>query len=428
LNKAILPRLFKFFDLTSTSSMIRINENYLKLKASYLFSDIAKRVGAYVAAHPDKPVIRLGIGDVTEPLPPVCVAALHAATDEMAVRTTFKGYGPEQGYAFLREAIQQHDYAARGCPVEADEIFVSDGAKCDCGNIQEIFATEGLRLAIPDPVYPVYIDTNVMAGRTGPNVDGRYSGVTYLESTPANGYVPAVPTVPTDLIYLCFPNNPTGAVATRAQLEAWVAYARANRAVILYDSAYESYIRDPAIPHSIYEIPGAREVAIEFRSFSKTAGFTGTRCAYTVVPKSLMGYDAAGQAHPLHALWNRRHTTKFNGVAYPIQKAAAAIFTAEGQQQVRAMTDFYLANAALIRTAVTKLGFNCVGGDNAPYIWINVGRDSWEFFDLLLERAQVVCTPGAGFGRCGEGHVRISAFNSRANVETALARLAAALQ
>jgi len=277
-------------------------------------------------------------------------------------------------------------------------------------------------------VYPVYIDTNVMAGRTGPNVDGRYSGVTYLESTPANGYVPAVPAVPTDLIYLCFPNNPTGAVATRAQLEAWVAYARANRAVILYDSAYESYIRDPAIPHSIYEIPGAREVAIEFRSFSKTAGFTGTRCAYTVVPKSLMGYDAAGQAHPLHALWNRRHTTKFNGVAYPIQKAAAAIFTAEGQQQVRAMTDFYLANAALIRTAVTKLGFNCVGGDNAPYIWINVGRDSWEFFDLLLERAQVVCTPGAGFGRCGEGHVRISAFNSRANVETALARLAAALQ
>jgi LL-diaminopimelate aminotransferase len=428
LNKAIRRGLFKFFDRTFPSSMIRINENYLKLKSSYLFSDIAKRVGAFVAANPAKPVIRLGIGDVTEPLPPVCVAALHAATDEMAGRATFKGYGPEQGYAFLREAIQQHDYAARGCPVEADEIFVSDGAKCDCANIQEIFATEGLRLAIPDPVYPVYIDTNVMAGRTGPNVDGRFSGVTYLESTPANGYVPAVPAAATDLIYLCFPNNPTGAVATRAQLEAWVAYARANQAVILYDSAYEAYIRDPAIPQSIYEIPGAREVAIEFRSFSKTAGFTGTRCAYTVVPKSLMGYDAAGQAHPLHALWNRRHTTKFNGVAYPIQKAAAAIFTPEGRQQVRAMTDFYLANAALIRAAVTKLGFSCVGGDNAPYIWINVGRDSWEFFDLLLERAQVVCTPGAGFGRCGEGHVRISAFNSRANVETALARLAAALR
>jgi LL-diaminopimelate aminotransferase len=428
LNKAARRDLFKFFAQPFPPPMIRINENYLKLTASYLFSDIAKRVAAYGAAHPEKPVIRLGIGDVTEPLPPVCVAALHAATDEMAVRSTFRGYGPEQGYAFLREAVQRHDYAARGCPVEADEIFISDGAKCDCANLQEIFATEGLRLAIPDPVYPVYIDTNVMAGRTGPNVAGRYSGVTYLESTPANGYVPAVPSGPADLIYLCFPNNPTGAVATRAQLEAWVAYARANRAVILYDSAYEAYIRDPAIPRSIYEIPGAREVAIEFRSFSKTAGFTGTRCAYTVVPKSLLGYDHAGQAHPLHALWNRRHTTKFNGVAYPIQRAAAAIFTAEGQAQVRAMTDFYLANAALIRTAVTKLGFTCVGGDNAPYIWVNVGRDSWEFFDLLLERAQVVCTPGAGFGRCGEGHVRISAFNSRANVETALTRLATALQ
>ncbi len=408
--------------------MIRINENYLKLKASYLFSDIAKRVGAYVAANPAKPVIRLGIGDVTEPLPPVCVTALHAATEEMAVRASFRGYGPEQGYAFLREAIQQHDYAARGCPIEADEIFVSDGAKCDCGNIQEIFATEGLRLAIPDPVYPVYIDTNVMAGRTGGNVDGRYTGVTYLDSTPANGYVPAVPAVATDLIYLCFPNNPTGAVATREQLVAWVAYARANKAVILYDSAYEAYIRDPAIPHSIYEIPGARDVAIEFRSFSKTAGFTGTRCAYTVVPKSLVGYDAAGNTHLLHALWNRRHTTKFNGVAYPIQQAAAAIFTPAGQAQTRELTDFYLGNARLIREAVTGLGFTCIGGDNAPYIWINVGRDSWEFFDLLLNRAQVVCTPGAGFGKCGEGHVRISAFNSRTNVETALTRIAAALK
>src|SRR5471032_890346 len=411
-----------------THPMIRINENYSKLKASYLFSDIAKRVNAYVAANPAKPVIRLGIGDVTEPLPPVCTAALHAATDEMAVRATFKGYGPEQGYAFLREAIQQHDYTARGCPVEADEVFVSDGAKCDCANIQEIFATEGLRLAIPDPVYPVYIDTNVMAGRTGPNIDGRYSGVTYLESTPANNYVPAVPSVATDLISLCFPNNPTGAVATREQLTAWVAYAKANKAVILFDSAYEAYIRDPAIPHSIYEIPGAREVAIEFRSFSKTAGFTGTRCAYTVVPKTVVAYDTAGNPHPVHALWNRRHTTKFNGVAYPIQKAAVAIFTPEGQSQVRVMTDFYLGNAALIRAAVTALGFSCVGGDNAPYIWINVGRDSWEFFDLLLNNAQVVCTPGAGFGKCGEGHVRISAFNSRANVETALARIAAALK
>jgi len=407
--------------------MIRINENYTKLKASYLFADIAKRVNAYVAANPAQPVIRLGIGDVTEPLPPVCIEALHAATDEMAARATFKGYGPEQGYAFLRDAIAQHDYAARGCKIEADEIFISDGSKCDCGNIQEIFATD-VRLAIPDPVYPVYVDTNVMAGRTGANVDGRYQGITYLDCTPANGYVPAVPGVATDLIYLCFPNNPTGAVATKAQLTAWVAYAKANKAIILFDSAYEAYIRNPDIPHSIYEIDGARDVAIEFRSFSKTAGFTGTRCAYTVVPKSLMAWDAAGKAHPVHALWNRRHTTKFNGVAYPIQKAAAAIYTDAGQKQTRDLIDFYLANAKLIRDAMTKLGFTCIGGDNAPYIWVNTGRDSWEFFDLLLNKAQVVCTPGAGFGKCGEGHVRISAFNSRANVETALSRIASALK
>ncbi len=407
--------------------MIRINENYTKLKASYLFSDIAKRVTAFTQANPDKPVIRLGIGDVTEPLPQVCLDALHAGTDELSKRATFKGYGPEQGYAFLREAIAQHDYAARGAKIDADEIFVSDGSKCDCGNIQEIFSTD-VRLAIPDPVYPVYVDTNVMAGRTGANVDGRYQGITYLDSTPANGYVPAIPGVATDLIYLCFPNNPTGAVATKAQLAAWVAYAKQNKAIILFDSAYEAYIRNPEIPHSIYEIEGARDVAIEFRSFSKTAGFTGTRCAYTVVPKSLMAYDAAGNAHAVHALWNRRHTTKFNGVSYPVQKAAAAIYTDEGKKQVRAMTDFYLANAALIRTAVQKLGFSCIGGDNAPYIWVNAGRDSWEFFDLLLNKAQVVCTPGAGFGKCGEGHIRISAFNSRENVEKALDRIAAALK
>jgi len=407
--------------------MIRINENYTKLKASYLFADIARRVNAYVAANPAKPVIRLGIGDVTEPLPKVCLDALHAATDEMGQRATFKGYGPEQGYAFLRDAIAQHDYAARGCKIEADEIFISDGSKCDCGNIQEIFSTD-VRLAIPDPVYPVYVDTNVMAGRTGANVDGRYQGITYLDSTPANGYVPAVPGVATDLIYLCFPNNPTGAVATKAQLAAWVAYAKANKAIILFDSAYEAYIRDPQIPHSIYEIEGARDVAIEFRSFSKTAGFTGTRCAYTVVPKTLMAYDAAGNATGVHALWNRRHTTKFNGVAYPIQKAAAAIYTDAGKQQTTELINYYLENAKLIRHAMNALGFTCIGGDNAPYIWVNTGRDSWEFFDLLLNNAQVVCTPGAGFGKCGEGHVRISAFNSRANVETALARIAAALK
>jgi LL-diaminopimelate aminotransferase len=408
--------------------MIRINENYLKLKASYLFADIAKRVSAYTAANPAQPLIRLGIGDVTEPLPPVCIEALHAGTDELSRRDTFKGYGPEQGYAFLREAIAQHDYVARGCRISPDEIFVSDGAKCDCGNIQEIFATEGLRLAIPDPVYPVYVDTNVMAGRTGPNIDGRYDGILYLESTPANGYVPAVPTAPADLIYLCFPNNPTGAVATKAQLAQWVAYAKQHRAIILFDSAYEAFIRDPAIPRSIYEIPGAEEVAIEMRSFSKTAGFTGTRCAYTVIPKQLMAYDQAGNPHPVHALWNRRHTTKFNGVSYPVQQAAAAIYTPAGQAQVKALADFYLENAALIRQAVAQWGFGAAGGDNAPYIWINTGRDSWEFFDLLLNRAGVVCTPGAGFGKCGEGHVRISAFNSRANVEKALERIAAVLR
>jgi LL-diaminopimelate aminotransferase len=407
--------------------MIRINENYTKLKASYLFADIAKRVNAYTSANPDKPIIRLGIGDVTEPLPPVCIEALHQATDEMADRATFKGYGPEQGYAFLREAVAKNDYTDLGCAIEADEIFISDGSKCDCGNIQEIFSTD-IKLAIPDPVYPVYVDTNVMAGRTGANVDGRYPGITYLDSTPANGYVPSIPSEATDLIYLCFPNNPTGAVATKEQLAAWVAYAKQNRAIILFDSAYESYIRDPEIPRSIYEIEGAREVAIEFRSFSKIAGFTGTRCAYTVVPKSLKAFDAAGKEHSVHALWNRRHTTKFNGVAYPIQKAAAAIYTEEGKAQTKALTDFYLGNAKLIREAITKLGFSCVGGDNAPYIWINTGTDSWTFFDKLLNEAQVVCTPGAGFGKCGEGHVRISAFNSRENVEKALARIAAALK
>jgi len=407
--------------------MIRINENYTKLKASYLFADIAKRVNTYVAANPGQPVIRLGIGDVTEPLPPVCITALHAATDELANRATFKGYGPEQGYAFLREAIAQHDFKALGAHVEPDEVFVSDGSKCDVANIQEIFAAD-TKLAIPDPVYPVYVDTNVMAGRTGANVDGRYTGITYLDSTAANGYVPSPPATDADLIYLCFPNNPTGAVATRAQLTAWVAYAKQHNAIILFDAAYEAYIRTPGIPRSIYEIEGARDVAIEMRSYSKLAGFTGLRCAYTIVPKTLKARDAAGNEQSVHALWNRRHTTKFNGVSYPVQKAAAAVYTPEGQQQTRALTDFYLGNAKLIREAVTKLGMTCIGGDNAPYLWVNTGRDSWEFFDLLLNQAQVVCTPGAGFGKCGEGHVRISAFNSRENVITALARIAAALK
>jgi len=405
--------------------MIRINENYLKLKASYLFADIAKRVNDFTTAHPDQPVIRLGIGDVTEPLPEVCVKALHEGADEMSRRETFKGYGPEQGYAFLRETIAAGDYA--DTPISADEIFVSDGAKCDSANIQEIFAADDLKLAIPDPVYPVYIDTNVMAGRTGANVDDRYEGVTYLECTPENGYIPAIPDHPTDLIYLCFPNNPTGAMATREQLAAWVAYAKANQAIILYDVAYVAFIRDDSLPKSIYEIPGADEVAIEMRSFSKTAGFTGTRCAYTVVPKKLQAADAAGNLHSVHSLWNRRQATKFNGVSYPVQLAAAAIYTPEGQAQVKAKTDFYLENAALVREAMTKLGYDCVGGENAPYIWIRTGQPSWDFFDLLLNKAGVVCTPGAGFGTCGEGHVRISAFNSRENIENAMERIAAAL-
>ena len=407
--------------------MIRINEHYTKLKASYLFADITRRVAEFQKANPARSIIRLGIGDVTEPLPPVCVAALHAAADEMARRETFKGYGPDQGYAFLRDAIARHDYQARGCAIEPDEIFVSDGAKCDCGNIQEIFAAD-TRVAIPDPVYPVYLDTNVMAGRTGYDRDGRYEGIVYLDSTPANRYVPAVPSQPVDLIYLCFPNNPTGAVATRAQLAAWVDYAKRHRAVILFDSAYETFIRDPQIPHSIYEIAGARDVAIELRSFSKTAGFTGTRCAYTVVPKTLVASDAAGNAQPLHPLWYRRQSTKFNGVSYPVQRAAAAIYTDEGRQQTRALADFYLGNARLIRDALKRLGIPCIGGENAPYIWADVGRDSWAFFDLLLTKAGVVCTPGAGFGRCGQGHVRISAFNSRENVTAALERIGTVLK
>lgn len=406
--------------------MIRINENYAKLEASYLFSDIARRVNAFQAANPDRRIIRMGIGDVTEPLPPACIAALHAAVDEMAKRETFRGYGPEQGYAFLRDLIAKHDFQARGCAIEADEIFVSDGAKCDSGNIQELFATD-VRIGIPDPVYPVYVDTNVMAGRTGRAEGGRYGGLVYLDGNEANGYLPPPPAEALDLVYLCSPNNPTGAVATKAQLQAWVDYARANQTLILFDAAYEAFVRDPALPRSIYEIEGAREVAIELRSFSKTAGFTGTRCAFAVVPKSLMAYTADGKPQSVHALWNRRHTTKFNGVSYPVQRAAAAVYTPEGQQQTQGLVEFYLGNAKIIRAALTKLGLSCTGGENAPYVWVRTGRDSWQFFDELLNKAGVVCTPGVGFGQCGQGCVRFSAFNSRANVEEGMERVRAAL-
>ena len=407
--------------------MITVNPHYAKLQASYLFSDIARRVRAYQEANPDADVIRLGIGDVTEPLPPACIAALHKAVDEMASEATFRGYGPEQGYPFLREAIAENDFRARGADVSPDEIFVSDGAKCDTGNFQELLGPDAV-IAVPDPVYPVYVDTNVMAGRTGPARDGRYGGLVYLDGTEENGFVPPPPSVRADVAYLCFPNNPTGATATRGQLAAWVAWARENRALLLFDAAYEAFIRDPAIPHSIYEIPGARECAVEFRSFSKTAGFTGTRCAYAVVPASVRAWMPDGSPADLRAMWTRRHTTKFNGVSYPVQRAAEAVYSAEGRAQTRALVDGYLANAAVIRERLRSCGLRCIGGDNSPYIWVATGgEDSWSFFDRLLREAQVVTTPGSGFGRCGEGYVRISAFNRRDRVAEAMDRIERAL-
>jgi LL-diaminopimelate aminotransferase len=406
--------------------MIKINENYLKLQASYLFSEIRRRTDEFQEKHPDKEVIKLGIGDVTRPLPQACIAAFHRAVDEMADDATFRGYGPEQGYEFLRENIAKVDFQDRGADISASEVFVSDGAKCDTGNIQEIFATD-IRIAIPDPVYPVYLDTNVMAGRTGAFGESRYEGLAYMESTRENGFIPELPEENVDLIYLCFPNNPTGATITKSQLQAWVDFARKKKALILYDAAYESFIQDPDLPKSIFEIEGAREVAIEFRSFSKTAGFTGTRCAYTVVPTSCTAYTAKGEAHSVHDLWFRRQSTKFNAVSYPVQRAAAAVYSDEGRAQARALIEYYLKNAALIRAEMEALGYECVGGENSPYIWIYGKTDSWKFFDLLLEKAGVVCTPGAGFGKCGEGFIRISAFNNTENVQLAMQKIKQAL-
>ena len=406
--------------------MIRINEHYTKLQSSYLFSTIAKKVQDFTAAHPEKSVIRLGIGDVTRALSPSIVEAFHAGVDELSKDASFRGYGPEQGYDFLREEIARVDYQQHGSDIKAKEVFVSDGAKCDTANIQELFADD-IRIAVPDPVYPVYVDTNVMAGRTGVYKNGRYEGLVYLESTKQNGFVPAPPAEAVDLIYLCFPNNPTGATATKNELQAWVEYAKKHRALILFDAAYVEFIRDPSIPRSIFEIPGAREVAIEFRSFSKTAGFTGTRAAYTVIPEECMAFDASGNAHAVHGLWNRRQTTKFNGVSYPVQKAASAVYSAKGQAEIRELSDYYLENAALIRSTMTKLGYSCTGGENSPYIWIETGTDSWKFFDKLLQEAAVVVTPGAGFGTCGEGYIRISAFNHYEKVEEALERIRTAL-
>jgi len=409
--------------------MAYVNDNYLKLKAGYLFPEIARRVKEFSAKHPDAKIIRMGIGDVTEPLPAACVAAMHAAVDEMANRATFKGYGPEQGYDFLREAIAKNDYQARNAAISADEIFVSDGSKCDCANILDILGAKNT-IAVTDPVYPVYVDTNVMAGHTG-DADGRgeYQGLVYLRATAENGFSPSLPTTKVDVVYLCSPNNPTGATLSREQLTKWVQYAKQNSSIILFDAAYESYISDPSVPHSIYEIDGAKEVAIEFRSFSKTAGFTGTRCAFTVIPKSLRGTSANGESIDLHRLWTRRHTTKFNGVSYIIQKGAEAVYSAEGRQQVAALIEHYMTNAKLIRESLTNAGLTVFGGINAPYCWVQTpkGMKSWDFFDHLLSNAHVVCTPGAGFGSAGEGYARFSAFNSRANVEEAMKRVVANL-
>jgi LL-diaminopimelate aminotransferase len=347
--------------------------------------------------------------------------------DEMADDATFRGYGPDQGYDFLRKKIAGNDFQARGADISPDEIFISDGAKCDAGNIQEIFAAR-TRVAIPDPVYPVYLDSNVMAGRTGGFKNNRYENMIYLESTRENGFIPNLPQESVDLIYLCFPNNPTGATITKSQLKTWVDFARESKALILYDAAYEAFIRDDSLPKSIYEIEGARQIAIEFRSFSKTAGFTGTRCAFTVIPKSCQAFTGNGAQHPLHPLWLRRQTTKFNGVSYPVQRAAEAVYSAEGQKQCRELTDYYLRNAALIRKEITALGFECIGGENSPYIWIDCKSDSWEFFDLLLEKAGVVCTPGTGFGKCGDGYIRISAFNNFENIQKAMSRISQVLK
>ncbi|MDM7952254.1 MAG: LL-diaminopimelate aminotransferase [Cyanobium sp. CZS 25K] len=407
--------------------MVQVNDNYLKLKAGYLFPEIARRVKAFSEAHPEAPVIRLGIGDVTEPLPAACREAMKQAIESMGTREGFHGYGPEQGYGWLREAIARHDFQSRGCDVSAEEIFVSDGSKCDSSNILDILGA-GNRIAVTDPVYPVYVDSNVMAGRTGESDDGgRYGGLTYLPITAANGFVAPLPEQPVDLIYLCFPNNPTGAVATREQLKQWVDYALAHDALILFDAAYEAFITDPELPHSIYEIEGARRCAIEFRSFSKNAGFTGTRCAFTVVPRGLSGTTASGEAVELWGLWNRRQSTKFNGVSYIVQRGAEAVYSPAGQEQVRALVGFYMENAAIIRRELEAAGLQVYGGQQAPYVWIRTpeGLDSWGFFDHLLGKAHVVGTPGSGFGAAGEGYFRLSAFNSRANVDEAMRRIRA---
>lgn len=404
--------------------MASINENYLNLQGSYLFANIARKVTEFKNANPDADIIRLGIGDVTKPLVPAVIEALHKAVDEMAVAETFRGYGPENGYSFLQQAIIDHDYKPYGIDFSLDEVFVSDGSKTDVANIQEILGTDNV-IAITDPVYPVYLDSNVMAGRTGKAVDGIYERVVYLPCTAENNFLPAFPKENVDMVYLCCPNNPTGTALTREQLKGWVDFCKEQDAILLFDSAYEIFITDAETPHSIYEIEGAKEVAIEFRSFSKTAGFTGTRCAYTIVPKELTATAQDGTRHPLTPLWNRHMATKFNGVPYIIQRAAEAVYTPEGQKQIKDVVAFYLENARIIREGLESIGLTVYGGKNAPYIWLKApaGMTSWELFDLLLEKVNIVSTPGSGFGPSGEGYLRLTAFGSRENTIRAVDRI-----
>ncbi len=402
--------------------MARINDNFLKLQAGYLFPEISKRVGAFTEANPEADVIKLGIGDVVFPLADAITKAFHQGVDEMAEQKSFKGYGPEQGYAFLRDAIAENDY--KGLSISPDEIFVSDGSKCDSGNIQEIFDTN-CKVAIADPAYPVYVDTNVMAGRTGAaDKDGTYSGIEYMPLNQENSFSPSLPETNVDLIYLCSPNNPTGMTMSKDELKQWVDYAKKNDSIILFDAAYEKFISNPDVPRSIFEIDGAKECAIEFRSFSKTAGFTGVRCAFTVVPKELMGKSASGEKISIHQLWNRRHNTKFNGASYPVQKAAAAIYSEEGKKQVAERVAYYMENARIVRESLSSKGIEVFGGVDAPYVWIKTpGGDSWAFFDQLLNDCHLVGTPGAGFGPSGEGYFRLSAFSTRENINEAMKRI-----
>jgi LL-diaminopimelate aminotransferase len=411
--------------------MATVNENFLKLQAGYLFTEIGRRIRSYKAQNPDAKIISLGIGDVTQPLAPAVIEAMHEAVDQMSKEETFRGYDDSHiGYEFLREAISKNDFKARGVKIDIDEIFISDGAKCDTANIQEIFGPDNV-VAVTDPVYPVYVDTNVIAGRTGPaDEKGQYGKIIYMPCTAENNFVPAPPDKAVDLIYLCFPNNPTGAAATTEQLKKWVDYARQNKAIILFDAAYEAFITDPDIPHSIYEVDGAKEVAIEFRSFSKTAGFTGVRCAFTIVPKQLKVYTNNGRAVEVNSLWHRRHCTKFNGVSYITQVGAAAVYTPDGKNQCRQIIDIYMANAALIRESLSKLGYKVYGGVNAPYIWMKTppGISSWDFFDRLLQKANVIGTPGAGFGPAGEGYFRLTAFAKPTDVKEAMNRFHAVVE